>query len=142
MTEEDKAGGQLGSAKPKLVETKQRWATEGRLLVPEDARPAKPKLPPGQHEVKDWPVLDLGTVPDFTIEHWRLRVGGLVEIPVTWDWAAFMAQPQVTDLSDMHCVTAWSRFDNHWHGVSVQHLLSVVRPKPEARFVMLHSYDQ
>jgi len=138
----DADDGPPAAGKPKLIAAKTRWAAEGRLLVPAELDRPKLKLPPGQHEVKDWPILDLGTQPDFKLENWRLRVGGLVENPVVWDWDAFMAQPQITDVSDMHCVTAWSRFDNHWQGVSVRHLLSVVRPKPEARFVMLSSYDQ
>ena len=41
----------------------------------------------------------------------------------------------------MHCVTAWSRFGNRWQGVSVRHVLALAQPKPEARFVLLHSYD-
>src|SRR5690606_36461970 len=32
-------------------------------------------------------------------------------------------------------------FDNRWQGVSARHILDVVRPKPEARHVLFHSYD-
>ena len=28
-----------------------------------------------------------------------------------------MALPQAEDVSDFHCVTTWSRLDNHWKGV-------------------------
>ena len=52
-----------------------------------------------------------------------------------------MAQPQVTIRSDIHCVTQWSRFDNTWQGVATRHLLDLVKPKPEARFVIQTSYD-
>ncbi len=38
-------------------------------------------------------------------------------------------------------MTAWSRYDNRWRGVLVSDLLALVRPKPEARFVLLQSYD-
>jgi len=44
-------------------------------------------------------------------------------------------------MSDIHCVTQWSRYDNHWKGVSAQALLAVVRPKPEAKHIVLHSFD-
>ncbi len=131
----------LGKVRQKLVETKQKWAGEGRLLTGETADPKTRRLPPGQREVKNWPVLDLGIQPDVPPEKWQLTVDGLVENPVTWSWADFIAQPQVTRTSDIHCVTAWSRFDNHWEGVATRHLLDVVRPKPEARFVIQHSYD-
>jgi DMSO/TMAO reductase YedYZ molybdopterin-dependent catalytic subunit len=44
-------------------------------------------------------------------------------------------------VSDFHCVTSWSTFDNRWEGVSFRHLMSVVRPSPAARFVLFTSYD-
>jgi DMSO/TMAO reductase YedYZ molybdopterin-dependent catalytic subunit len=52
-----------------------------------------------------------------------------------------MAQPQIEDTSDIHCVTSWSRYDNRWQGVSTGHILDLVRPKAEAKHVILHSYD-
>lgn len=131
----------FGPIKRKLIETKQKWARDGRLLTGERSGPAKRRLPPGQREVKNWPVLDLGTHPVVTQKEWKLSVTGLVENPVSWDWAALMAQPVFQDTSDMHCVTAWSRFGNRWEGVSARHLLSIVKPKPEAKFVILKSYD-
>ena len=131
----------LAQVKRKLVESKERWAREGRLLTGRTARPAEQRLPPGQHRVKNWPVLDLGVQPDVTAEGWQLTVDGLVETPVTWDWSAFRAQPTFRDLSDIHCVTAWSRFDNMWEGVSARHILATVRPAPAARFIVFHSYD-
>jgi DMSO/TMAO reductase YedYZ molybdopterin-dependent catalytic subunit len=131
----------LAQVKRKLVESKERWAREGRLLTGRSARPAEERLPPGQHRVKNWPVLDLGVQPDVTAEGWRLTIDGLVEAPVTWDWTTFRAQPAFHDVSDIHCVTAWSRFDNMWEGVSARHILATVRPRPEARFIVFHSYD-
>src|SRR3982751_4117866 len=80
-------------------------------------RHGMPKLPVGQHQVKNWPVLDLGEQPDIDLSQWKLEVGGLVENPMTLDWKAFMALPQVDDVSDFHCVTTWSRYENHWRGV-------------------------
>ena len=44
----------------KLTTTKQRWVHEGKFLTGHTARPDSERLPPGQHLVKDWPVLDLG----------------------------------------------------------------------------------
>ena len=45
-----------------------------------------PQLPVGQHEVKNWPVLDLGEQPEVALDDWKLEVGGLVEQPVHADW--------------------------------------------------------
>jgi DMSO/TMAO reductase YedYZ molybdopterin-dependent catalytic subunit len=130
----------LGKVKAKLIETKQKWANEGRLLTGETAAPVQ-RLPPGQREVKNWPVLDLGILPEVTATNWKLEVDGLVESPVSLDFAAFMALPQVEMTSDIHCVTQWSRFDNAWAGVPTRELLARVRPRPEARFVIQTSYD-
>jgi DMSO/TMAO reductase YedYZ molybdopterin-dependent catalytic subunit len=130
----------LGKVKQKLVETKQKWADEGRLLTGRHADRAE-RLPPGQREVKNWPVLDLGVQPPIPTETWRMDVTGLVENPISWSWKDFAAQPQAKITSDIHCVTAWSRFDNHWEGVSTRYLLDLVKPKPQAKFVIQHSYD-
>lgn len=130
----------LGQIKQKLVDTKRKWSSEGRLLTGASADPAT-RLPPGQREVKNWPVLDLGIQPDVSAKTWRLEVGGLVENPIAWNWAEFARQPQTDFVSDIHCVTAWSRFDNRWRGVSTKHLLDLVKPKPEAKFVVQHSFD-
>jgi DMSO/TMAO reductase YedYZ molybdopterin-dependent catalytic subunit len=125
----------------KLTRSKRRWAEEARFLTGQVTRPQESRLPPGQHLVKNWPVLDLGRQPDVSRERWRLKVGGLVRRPVTLDWAAFMALPQSTMRSDIHCVTTWSRYDNDWTGVSTQDLLDAVEPRDEGRFLMLNGYD-
>jgi DMSO/TMAO reductase YedYZ molybdopterin-dependent catalytic subunit len=129
----------LDRMRAKLIESKLKWAREGRLLTPPP--PKRNRLPPGQRLVKNWPVLDLGVQPHVPLEIWKLTIDGAVEAPAAWDWDAFMAQPQKRFVSDIHCVTAWSRYDNHWEGVSAAHVLKIVRPKPEARHVVLHSHD-
>ena len=125
----------------KLTTTKERWADERRFITGHEARPEAERLPPGQHLVTNWPVLDLGLQPTVSHERWRLKVFGLVEKPVIWDWTAFEALPQTHVTSDIHCVTTWSRYDNGWDGVRTRDVLDAVRPKPEAGFVILHSYD-
>jgi DMSO/TMAO reductase YedYZ molybdopterin-dependent catalytic subunit len=130
-----------GRIKDKLIATKQRWAEEGRLLTGRPSHREEDRLPPGQRKTTDWPVLDLGVKPNIPLERWRLQIDGLVEQPARLDWNAFQALPQTDFTSDIHCVTAWSRFDNRWRGVSVRNLLERVQPKPEARFVTLYSYD-
>lgn len=127
-----------GEVNARLVATKETWAREGRGLTGETGTG---RLPPGQHLTEAWPVLDLGILPRVDRTNWRLAVDGLVENPVVWRWDDLQAQPAFRHVSDIHCVTSWSRYDNHWEGVSARHLLSVVRPTPEARFVLLHSSD-
>jgi DMSO/TMAO reductase YedYZ molybdopterin-dependent catalytic subunit len=104
-------------------------------------RHAMPKLPVGQHEVKNWPVLDLGEQPDVSLAEWKLEVGGLVENPITLAWDQFMTLPQVDDVSDFHCVTTWSRFDNHWRGVRFKTVAELAVPKENAHYILCTGYD-
>jgi DMSO/TMAO reductase YedYZ molybdopterin-dependent catalytic subunit len=105
-------------------------------------RDGRPKLPVGQHEVKNWPVLDLGVHPSIALAEWRLEVDGLVERPLSLSWDDFLALPQVEDVSDFHCVTTWSRFDNRWKGVRFRAIAELARPRPEARFVLVTAHDK
>jgi DMSO/TMAO reductase YedYZ molybdopterin-dependent catalytic subunit len=100
-----------------------------------------PRLPVGQHAVKNWPVLDLGEQPEVDVTRWTLEVGGLVENPFSLTWDQFLALPQAEDVSDFHCVTTWSRYDNRWGGVRFKTLAEMAVPKPEARFVVCTGYD-
>ena len=125
----------------KLTRSKQRWAREGRFLTGKISRPEEQRLPPGQHLTRDWPTLDLGLTPNISRERWRLDVYGAVENPIFWDFAQFTAQPQTQFISDIHCVTTWSRYDNAWEGLATHDLLMACRPRDEARFVVLHAHD-
>lgn len=130
----------VGQIKEKLIGRKQDWAREGRLLTGTVAIPAQ-RLPPGQREVKDWPVLDLGIQPDVPRSVWRLALDGAVENPVTLDWDALMALPQEDSVCDIHCVTQWSRFDNRWQGVPVRAIVDLVRPGPGVTHVLFEAWD-
>ena len=125
----------------KLTRSKRRWADEGKFLTGHAARPESERLPPGQHLVRDWPVLDLGVTPDVPRERWTLDVGGAVANRLHWTWADFQAQKQDTFTTDIHCVTTWSRYDNRWQGIATRRLLDMVEPNADARFVVLHGSD-
>lgn len=130
-----------GKVKDKLIEAKQAWARDGRLLTGQTGNPTRDRLPPGQKLVQDWPILDLGVQPEVKPERWRLRLEGLVQAPLALTLEAFMALPQTNLVNDIHCVTAWSRYDNHWQGVRAADLLAMARPTQAARFVAFTSYD-
>jgi DMSO/TMAO reductase YedYZ molybdopterin-dependent catalytic subunit len=104
-------------------------------------RHGRPRLPVGQREVKNWPVLDLGEQPAIDLADWRLTVTGLVDNPVVLDWQAFMDLPQTEDVSDFHCVTTWSRMDNHWIGVRFHDLAELVVPQEKATHVLVTAHD-
>jgi len=145
MTMDGEGGGDgitsSGRIRDKLIEAKQDWAREGRLLTGTTADPARDRLPPGQTLVKDWPVLDLGIQPNVPAEKFRLDLDGALENRISLSLDDFMALPQAESVSDIHCVTQWSRYDNRWKGVAARTLLDLVRPMPEARHVVFHSHD-
>ncbi|WP_445680026.1 sulfite oxidase-like oxidoreductase [Radicibacter daui] len=130
----------LGKIKSKLIESKEAWSREGRLLTGEDGR-SDSRLPPGQRLVKQWPVLDLGVHPEVPQARWRLEVDGLVANPLVLDWQGLQQLPQSQQRCDIHCVTSWSMFDTDWRGVSARDLLAAVQPLPSARHVVLHAFD-
>ena len=130
-----------GAINEKLIGAKQGWARDGRLLTGTTADPARDRLPPGQRLVRDWPVLDLGVQPDVTPERFRLDLDGMVASPLHLTLDDLLALPQSDSVSDIHCVTQWSRYDNHWQGVAARTLLELARPKPEVRYVVFHAHD-
>jgi DMSO/TMAO reductase YedYZ molybdopterin-dependent catalytic subunit len=98
------------------------------------------RVPPGQKLTDGWPVLTYGSVPKVESAGWTLKLSGLIEDELTFTWDQFMALPQTTVHCDIHCVTTWSKLDNDFSGVLVSDVLSHARIKPEAQFVMVHSY--
>src|SRR5262249_39727025 len=74
------------------------------------------RLPPGQRQVHNLPLVGLGLRPEFSLGSWELKIQGSVENPVTLNWTQFLGLPQFKDVSDFHCVTTWSQFDMEWEG--------------------------
>ncbi|MFM8358406.1 MAG: sulfite oxidase-like oxidoreductase [Verrucomicrobiota bacterium] len=126
--------------KEAYIAAKERWA---RKMAGQE-KPAvrsENRLPPGQRQVHNFPVLDLGIQPEVPADRWELKITGHVDNPVTLGWADFLALPQFRDVSDFHCVTTWSQFDMAWEGVAFFTLAELVRPKPSATHVFFKSYD-
>ena len=98
---------------------------------------AEGRLPPGQALTLKWPVLHYGSIPRFDAARWDFQVRGLVEAPLRFSWAEFNALPRTGVTSDFHCVTRWSRFDNHWEGVAFRELLGRVKLQPRAAYVLV-----
>lgn len=97
------------------------------------------RLPPGQSLTLKWPILHYGSVPSFDAQRWDFRVYGAVDEPVRWTWTEFNALPKTESMSDFHCVTRWSRFDNRWLGVAFREVLRRVRLKPGVSHVLVHA---
>jgi len=126
--------------KDAYIAAKERWAQKmaGKRAP---TMPSTERLPPGQRQVHNFPVLDLGVRPEVALAEWRLKIGGHVENPVTLTWEQFLALPQFKDTSDFHCVTTWSQFDMKWEGVAFFTIAELVKPKASAAHVFFKSYD-
>jgi DMSO/TMAO reductase YedYZ molybdopterin-dependent catalytic subunit len=59
-------------------------------------------------------------VPLFRPSTWDFRVFGLIEEQLRLSWEELSNLPQSEVFADMHCVSHWSRFDNHWGDCSPQ----------------------
>ncbi len=129
-------------SKERYIAAKQKWAEKqvARGIRPLAER-AEGRLPPGQKLTDGFPVLDLGVQPNVPLAEWTLSLDGLVQNPTVLSWADFNALPQVSDVSDFHCVTTWSKYDCRWDGVPFTALYERVQPTAEARFVYFTSYD-
>jgi len=104
----------------------------------------RPRLPPGQRETQDLPVLHVGEVQPFDRASWRLRLTGAVARPMELDWDTFEVLPRVEQVSDLHCVTKWSRLGSRWAGVSLKELLfraELTEQATHVRFADAHGYD-
>ncbi len=97
------------------------------------------RIPPGQHEVADFPVLSAGPTPQTSLETWTFALQHGGSLLAKWTWAEFEALPQTTVVVDIHCVTAWSKIDTEWQGVTIDALLEAAGlAEPPESYAMIH----
>ena len=99
------------------------------------------RLPPGQYETRDFPVLSAGPTPHTPLASWTFTMQGADGKTARWTWEEFTALPRQTTTNDIHCVTKWSKFGTTWEGISIDTLLSEaaakgIKPSP---YVMARS---
>lgn len=88
-----------------------------------------------------------GTYPE-TVEYkehettdfvdWRLHVYGLVENPVDFSLDELKALPYHEQITQHFCIQGWSGVAK-WGGVSMKTILDMVKPLPEAKWVVFYS---
>lgn len=98
------------------------------------------RIPPGQYEARDFPVLTAGPTPHIKTSDWSFTIQGLVQSPKQWTWKQFNLLPKESFTKDIHCVTKWSKLDTNWMGVSIDTLLEQVVLMPNAEYAMAYSY--
>ena len=109
-----------------------------KIIVSSDVK-RENRIPPGQRATEKWPVLHHGKVQDVDTSKWVFTISGLVEKERKLNFEEFMKLPRTKVLSDIHCVTGWSRLDNRWEGISSGAIKDLVRILPEAGYVIVHA---
>lgn len=98
------------------------------------------RIPPGQHRVGNFPVLDVQGAPYHDVPaSWDLRIWGEVANPQRWSFDELLRLPAVGEVVDIHCVTSWSKLDTSWYGVPMAWVLETVAPLPAASHVVAHA---
>jgi len=104
---------------------------------------SKRKIPPGQKVLskEKFPVLHYAYIPKVSLSEFKLKIYGAVkkELELTWD--DLMKLPKIKLRTDFHCVTGWSILDIEWEGIPFIEIHKLAKPRPEAKYVMLRSYD-
>ncbi len=78
---------------------------------------------------------------DGNFADYRLRIDGLVANPVDLDLAQLRALPHHEQITQHFCIQGWSGVAK-WGGVSMQTIVDLVKPQPEAKWVVFYSLGE
>ncbi|MGI8847839.1 MAG: molybdopterin-dependent oxidoreductase [Candidatus Dormibacteria bacterium] len=82
---------------------------------------------------EEYMALQAGDFADY-----RLRINGLVDNPVDLDLCQLRALPHHEQITQHFCIQGWSGVAK-WGGVSMQSIMDLVKPQPEAKWVVFYS---
>jgi DMSO/TMAO reductase YedYZ molybdopterin-dependent catalytic subunit len=92
---------------------------------------------PNHARLPDSPEWTALAADDF--RGYRLKVHGLVENPVELSLEQIEAMRKQEQITLHHCIQGWSGIAA-WGGLPFGALIELVRPKPEAKWVMFYSF--
>src|SRR5215467_9558518 len=95
------------------------------------------RVPPGQYVTSDFPVLSAGPTPHVPTAQWTFSIRRDGAVLKSWTWAEMRALPAEAVMTDVHCVTRWSKLDTHWQAVSLDTLFE--QAGADAPFVLAFS---
>lgn len=72
---------------------------------------------------------------------YKLRVDGLVEQPREFSLAELKAMPKQDQITAHYCIQGWSGVAK-WGGVPMSHILDLVKPSPQAKYVVFYSFGE
>lgn len=71
----------------------------------------------------------------------ELEITGLVEEPCKISWDEMLAMAKHEQVTQLYCIQGWSGIAK-WGGVKMSDLLALVRPLPEAKWVVFYSFAE
>ncbi|SDX71620.1 molybdopterin-dependent oxidoreductase [Paenibacillus sp. CF384] len=80
-------------------------------------------------------------IPKFNNNNWSFTIDGLVDNKMIWNWEQFVALKRKAQVSDFHCVTGWSVYNNTWEGIRLKDMLQQAGIQPGAKTIKFHSAD-
>ena len=84
---------------------------------------------------------EYAALQDGDFADYCLRINGLVEVPVELSLAELRALPEHEQITQHFCIQGWSGVAK-WGGVSMTSIMKLVRPMPEARWVVFYSLGE
>ena len=72
---------------------------------------------------------------------YKLRIDGLVERPQEFSYDELKAMPKQEQITSHFCIQGWSGVAK-WAGVSMSHIIELVKPMPQARYVVFYSFGE
>ncbi len=84
-------------------------------------------------DTPEYKALQAGGFADY-----RLRIDGLVEEPMELDLEQLHALPYHEQITQHYCIQGWSGVAK-WGGVSMSTILDLVKPLPQAKWVVFYS---
>jgi DMSO/TMAO reductase YedYZ molybdopterin-dependent catalytic subunit len=133
--------------RPRALQYVARRLVEGLMRVSLD--PMAPRAQYSREEISPhlWPNGKLPTseewlhLADDGFRDYRLKVHGLVQDPVELSMDEIRALGKQEQITMHHCIQGWSGIAQ-WGGLPLSRLVELVRPSPEARFVVFHSFGE
>jgi DMSO/TMAO reductase YedYZ molybdopterin-dependent catalytic subunit len=78
---------------------------------------------------------------DGNFADYRLRINGLVDNPIDLDMTELRSLPRHEQITQHFCIQGWSGIAK-WGGVSMQTIIDLVKPNPDARWVVFYSLGE
>ena len=88
--------------------------------------------PPDTKEYKD--------LIDTNFKDWKLKINGLVETPLEFSLSEIYSIKKEIQITEHSCIQGWTAI-GEWAGVSMNYIISLCKPLPEARYVVFYSFQ-